>query len=115
MSEDETPQRLALPEPLIGRPVAREERQQWARPGKAEGELILGYDSDARPVRVEYHWWRWFSRTNPELEDVYTAELFVRQPDGDWLYIRLPGQTAFVRAPHERVRAVLAEHLGVAV
>ncbi len=95
--------------------MVRTERQRWARPGTAEGELILGYDSHGAPVRIEYHWWRWFSRANPALADVYTAELFVRRAEGDWLYLQRPGEAGFVRAPHERVRAVLAKHLGVSV
>lgn len=115
MDEGETHQRLELPEPLTGRPVAREERQRWARPGTAEGELVLGYDSHGVPVRVEYHWWRYFSQANPDMDDVYTAELFVRQPDGDWLYLQRPGETQFVRAPHDKVKALLARHLGVDV
>ncbi len=53
----------------------------------AEGELEIGYDAGDRVVRVEYHWVRLFSRANPQVPDVYTAELWVRQRGGDWLYL----------------------------
>ncbi len=105
--------RLALPEPLTGLKPARRERQRWQRLGRAEGELDIGYDAADRPVRVEYHWVRLFSRANPDLADVYTAELWVRQPDGDWLYLVRPAADGFRRVPHAAVRAVLARHLGL--
>lgn len=105
--------RIVLPEPLTGVRPVRRERQRWQRLGRAEGELDIGYDTADRPVRVEYHWVRLFSRADPGLADVYTAELWVRQPDGDWLYLVRPAEDGFRRVAHRAVRAVLARHLGL--
>lgn len=102
-----------LPEPLTGVRPVRTERQRWLRHGRGEGELKIGYDASDRPVRVEYHWVRNLSRANPGLPDVYTAELWVRQPDGDWLYFLRPTGTRFVRVGHDLVRPLLAQHLGL--
>ena len=107
--------RLSMPEPLIGLRPVRYQHQRWQRRDRAEGELEIGYDANGRTVRVEYHWVRWFSRANPELSDVYTAELWVRRPDGDWLYLLRPAKTWFVPARHADVRAVLARHLNLDV
>ncbi len=105
--------RIDLPEPLGGLRPVRRERQRWQRLGKAEGELDVGYDAGGRPVRVEYHWARYFSRANPELSDVYTAELWVRRADGDWLYLVRPGAGAFATVWHADVRRLLALHLNL--
>ena len=102
-----------LPEPLTGIRPVRRERQRWQRLGRAEGELDIGYDADDRPVRIEYHWARYFSRANPNMSDVYTAELWVRQPDGDWLYLVQPGAAAFAQVAHARLRPILVQHLGL--
>lgn len=102
-----------MPEPMTGRRVVRRERQAWQRLGRAEGELEIGWDAEGQAVRVEYHWWRYLSRANPKLSDVYTAELWVRQEDGEWLYLLRPGRRHFERVTHEAVRTVLAGHLGV--
>ena len=102
-----------LPEPLTGARPVRRERQRWQRLGRAEGELDIGYDRDGRPVRVEYHWARYLSAADPRLEDVYTAELWVRQADGDWLYLVRPGATGFARVAHDRLRPLLVRHLGL--
>lgn len=107
--------RIELPEPVgVVRPT-RTERQRWHRLGRAEGELIVGYDAADRAVRVEYHWVRWLSRAQPGLSDVYTAELWARRPGGDWLYLLRPERTCFVPVLHARVRAVLAQHLNLDV
>jgi hypothetical protein len=45
------------------------------------------------------------------MADVYTAELWVRQPDGSWLYLLRPSETRFVRVGHDDVRRLLARHL----
>jgi hypothetical protein len=103
--------RAQLPEPLAGRKPVRFEHQHWHRMGRAEGELEVGYDADDRPVRVEYHWLRYFSRANPALDDVYTAELWVRQPAGGWLYLVRPGADGFVPVTHEAVRTIFRQHL----
>lgn len=105
--------RLPMPEPLAGLRAVRFQHQRWHRLDRAEGELEVGYDEEDRLVRVEYHWIRWFSRANPDLEDVYTAELWVRQPDGDWLYLLRPERTHFVPARHAAVRSLLAQHLNL--
>jgi hypothetical protein len=102
-----------LPEPLTGLRPVRRERQRWQRLGRAEGELDIGYDAEDRPVRVEYHWARYLSAANPALADVYTAELWVRQPDGDWLYLVRPGAQHFARVAHVRLRPLLVRHLGL--
>lgn len=102
-----------LPEPLTGLRPVRRERQRWQRLGRAEGELDIGYDAADRPVRVEYHWARYLSVANAELADVYTAELWVRQPDGDWLYLVRPGAKSFARVAHDRLRPLLVQHLGL--
>lgn len=102
-----------MPEPLTGIVVVRRERQAWQRLGRAEGELEVGWDAERRPVRVEYHWTRYLSRANPKLDDVYTAELWVRQEDGEWLYLLRPERHHFERVEHAAVRAVLASHLGI--
>jgi hypothetical protein len=106
-------EKLLLPEPLTGLRPVRRERQRWQRLGRAEGELDVGYDAADRPVRVEYHWARYLSLANPELADVYTAELWVRQPAGDWLYLIQPGGAGFLRVDHDRVRSLFARHLGL--
>jgi hypothetical protein len=105
--------REALPEPLTGLRAVRFEHQRWQRLGRAEGELNVGYDEAGRPVRVEYHWVRYLSRANPALADVYTAELWVRQPDGDWLYLLRPAERGFVRVRHEAVRRLFRAHLNL--
>jgi len=102
-----------LPEPLTGLRPVRTEWQRLLRHGRGEGELKIGYDAADRPVRVEYHWVRYLSRANPGLPDVYTAELWVRQPDGDWLYFLRPTGARFVRVSHDLVRPLLAQHLGL--
>ena len=106
---------LALPEPLTGRRVVRRERQRWQRLDRAEGLLDVGYDEADRPVRVEYHWVRYFSRANPAVADVYTAELWVRQATGDWLYLLRPARDGFVAVPHAALRPLLMRQLGVDV
>jgi len=103
--------RITLSDPITGLRPVRTERQRWERLGRARGELQIGYDACGRPVRVEYHWIRHLSRADPKLDDVYTAELWVRQPDGDWLYIVQPGQDAFIRIPHEPLKELLLQHL----
>mgnify|MGYP005859528929 CR=1 FL=1 len=103
--------RTLLPEPLTGVRPVRFEHQHWHRLNRAEGELEVGYDARDRPVRVEYHWVRWFSRADPAQADVYTAELWVRQPDGGWLYLVRPGTDRFVAVPHDDVRRIFARHL----
>ena len=105
--------RLPMPEPMTGLKPVRQERQRWQRLGRAEGELDIGYDAEGRPVRIEYHWVRQLSRANPVLQDVYTAELWVRQADGDWLYLLRPDQSLFKRVAHAEVRSVLAKGLGL--
>lgn len=107
--------RLPMPEPLNGVRAVRREQQRWHRLNRAAGELDIGYDAEGRPVRIEYHWIRWFSRVNPAMEDVYTAELWVRQGSGDWLYLLRPSQVGFVPARHADVRSLLAKHLNVDV
>jgi hypothetical protein len=107
--------RILMPEPLTGIRPVRYQHQRWQRLDRAEGELQIGYDAAGRTVRVEYHWIRWFSRANPDMSDVYTAELWVRQPGGDWLYLLRPAKTRFVAARHADVRAVLARHLNLDV
>lgn len=91
----------------------RTEDQHWQRLGRAQGTLKIGYDAQDRPVRIEYHWIRYFSKANPKVEDVYTAELWNRQLSGDWLYIIQPGQGGFVEVEHEPLRALLLEHLNI--
>ena len=105
--------RTPMPEPLTGVRAVRREQQRWHRINRAAGELEIGYDAQGRPVRVEYHWIRWFSRANPAVDDVYTAELWVRQPSGDWLYLQRPSQVGFVAASHAAVRGLLARHLNI--
>jgi hypothetical protein len=105
--------RIDLPEPLGGLRPVRRERQRWQRLGRAEGELDVGYDAEGRPVRVEYHWVRYFSRANPDVADVYTAELWVRRAGGDWLYLVRPGAGAFTTARHADVRQLFAFHLNL--
>lgn len=105
--------RVNLPEPITGLRPVRHEHQYWSRLDRAEGELDVGYDSCGKPVRVEYHWIRYLSRANPGDEDVYTAEIWVRQNDGDWLYLVQPGRNHFVRVPHEPLRELLAESLNI--
>jgi hypothetical protein len=105
--------KLVLPEPLTGLRPVRRERQRWQRLGRAEGELDVGYDTADRPVRVEYHWARYLSLANPALADVYTAELWVRQPGGDWLYLIRPSGQGFARVDHARVRQLFATQLGL--
>jgi hypothetical protein len=73
----------------------------------------MGYDRQGRPVRVEYHWVRYFSAADPKLADVYTAEFWVRQADGDWLYLVRPGEEGFARVAHERLRPMLVRQLGL--
>lgn len=105
--------RLQLPEPLTGVRPVRFEHQHWHRLERAEGELEIGYDAADRPVRIEYHWRRWFSRANPALADVYTAELWVRERADGWLYLVQPGGPGFVPVPHGPLRALLREHLNI--
>lgn len=107
--------KLLLPEPLTGLKPVRRERQRWQRLGRAEGELDVGYDAEDRPVRIEYHWVRYFSQANPALADVYTAELWVRQPDGGWLYLVRPTRDAFERVAHASLRPLLLQHLNIDV
>jgi len=113
MREWQMSERLSLPEPWSGVRPVRVERQHWQRLDRAEGELEIGYDAADRPVRIEYHWKRYFSRANPELDDVYTAELWVRDRDGGWLYLVQPGQAGFVPVPHAPLRALLQQHLNI--
>ena len=113
MSDQHIVERLSLPEPLTGVQPVRVERQHWQRLDRAEGELVVGYDATDRPVRIEYHWKRFFSRANPELDDVYTAELWARDRDGSWLYLVQPGEARFVPVPHDPLRALLQEHLNI--
>jgi hypothetical protein len=105
--------KVELPEPLGGVRPVRRERQQWQRLGRAEGELDVGYDAAGRPVRVEYHWARYFSRANPAVADVYTAELWARRPGGDWLYLARPGGAGVRTLPHAEVRRLFAIHLNL--
>ena len=106
-------EKIALPEPLGGVRPVRREHQRWQRLGRAEGELDIGYDVAGRPVRVEYHWARYLSRANPAVVDVYTAELWVRRPDGDWLYTVQPGQVGLTTLRHADVRPLFALHLNL--
>ena len=112
-SEPASPLRVVLPEPLGAIRPVRTERQHWHRRGRAEGELSIGFDEADRPVRIEYHWVRWFSRANPALPDVYTAELWARRPDGLWLYIVRPGLDRFATVAHRDLAPLLARHLGI--
>jgi len=104
---------ISLPEPLSGVRPVRSEDQHWQRLNRAEGWLRVGYDGAGRPVRIEYHWVRYFSHANPRIQDVYTAELWMRQPQGHWLYIIQPGQDGFVEVEHEPLRDLLASHLNI--
>jgi hypothetical protein len=103
----------AFPPVVGGRSVVRSEAQKWSRSDRAEGSLDLGYDSDDRPVRVEYHWWRWFSRADPTLDDVYTAELWVQRLSGDWVYLLHPGSGVAATVSHDKLRPILIQALGV--
>jgi hypothetical protein len=106
--------RLSLPEPITGRRAIRRERQRWQSLGRAEGELDIGYDADGALVRVEYHWLRHFSQAASGLNDVYTGELWVRQDDGDWLYLVQPtGGGGFEKVGHADVRRLFALHLNL--
>ena len=105
--------RLRLPEPLSAVRPVRFEHQHWQRLDRAEGELEIGYDPNDRPVRIEYHWKRWFSRANPALADVYTAELWARDRSEGWLYLIQPGEAGFVQVPHAPLRALLRHHLNI--
>lgn len=105
--------RLTLPEPITALRPVRSEHQHWQRLDRAAGELAIGYDARDRPVRIEYHWIRYFSRANPDLEDVYTAELWARQRNGSWLYLVQPGDHGFVAVPHDPLRSLLKEHLNI--
>jgi hypothetical protein len=102
-----------FPPVVGGRAVARTEAQNWSRADRAEGRLELGYDADDRPVRIEYHWWRWFSRAEPSIADVYTAELWIRRADGDWTYLLHPGSGVAATVTHHALRPVLVQALGV--
>jgi len=115
MSEIASPgiDKILLPEPLGGRRVVRLERQHWQKLGRAAGELEVGYSADGNPVRVEYHWIRYFSRANPSLADVYTAELWVRHLEGHWLYLLRPTNDSFVRVGHYELAALLRQHLNI--
>jgi hypothetical protein len=113
MSDWHMQDRLPLPEPLTGERPVRFEHQHWQRLERAEGELDIGYDAGDRPVRIEYHWKRFFSRANPEVADVYTAELWVRQRDGGWVYLIQPGHPGFVPVPHAPLRTLLQHHLNI--
>jgi hypothetical protein len=113
MADWQIADRLALPEPLTGARPVRFEHQHWQRLDRAEGELEIGYDAAGRPVRIEYHWKRYFSRANPAVADVYTAELWVRERTDGWLYLVQPGQPGFVSVPHAPLRALLKEHLNI--
>ena len=113
MSEWQIQDRISLPAPLTGVLPVRVEHQHWQRIDRAEGELAIGYDAADRPVRIEYHWKRYFSRANPEIEDVYTAELWARDRNGGWLYLLQPGQDGFVPVPHAPLRALLRQHLNI--
>ena len=96
-----------------GRAVLRTEDQRWSRQGRADGLLTIGYGEGDQPVRIEYHWWRWFGRADPRAEDVYTAELWVRRPVGDWSYLLYPGPESAALVDHDRLRPVLLQALGV--
>ena len=109
----EPPDRLILPEPLGALRPSRTETQRWQRLGRAEGELVLGWDEENRPVRIEYHWIRRLSLADAAAEDVYTAELWARRTGGDWLYMVLPGEPRLHFVEHTRLRPLLAEQLGV--
>lgn len=113
MDEWRIQDRMTLPEPLTGTRPVRREHQHWQRLDRAEGELEIGYDAADRPVRIEYHWKRYFSRANPTLDDVYTAELWVRDQGGGWLYLVQPGQDGFVEVAHTPLRALLQRHLNI--
>jgi hypothetical protein len=113
MREWQIRDRLRLPEPLNGERVVRFEHQHWQRLDRAEGELDVGYGSADWPVRIEYHWKRHFSRANPAIDDVYTAELWVRQQTCDWLYLVQPGQATFVTVAHAPLRTLLMKHLNI--
>jgi hypothetical protein len=113
MSMVEPMQREVLPEPLGVRQVVRTERQDWQKLGRAAGELEIGYGADGNPVRVEYHWIRYFSRSNPALDDVYTAELWARHAAGFWLYLLRPTRQSFVTVEHDVLRPLLARHLSI--
>ena len=113
MREWQIDNRLHLPEPLSALRPVRFEHQHWQRLERAEGELSIGYDAADRPVRIEYHWKRYFSRANPDLDDVYTAELWVRERSDGWLYLVQPGQLGFAAVPHAPLRALLRQHLNI--
>ena len=104
---------VELPEPLTGLAATRTERHDWQRLGKAEGLLVVGFDEDDQPVRVDYHWWRFYSRNVNGADDVYTAERWVKQPAGHWLYIVQPGAAGFVSVEHRQLRPLLADNLNV--
>lgn len=113
MSSNHLLEKLDLPEPLGGREVLSREVQQWQKLGRASGHLEVGYDGDGQPVRIEYHWHRYFSHANPHLTDVYTAELWVRHRDGHWMYLLRPSQNSFVPVVHDKLRPLLRRHLNV--
>ena len=102
-----------FPPVVGGRRVVRTETQKWSRADRAEGTLDLGYNSKNQTVRVEYHWWRWFSRADSTLKDVYTAELWVQRPAGDWIYLLHPGSGVAATVSHDRLRPLLIQALGV--
>ncbi|MFO1039682.1 MAG: hypothetical protein U1E45_22790 [Geminicoccaceae bacterium] len=113
MSSDLLPEKLCMPEPLGTREVIRREVQHWQKLGRASGHLEVGYDADDQPVRIEYHWIRYFSRTNPKVSDIYTAELWARHRDGHWMYLLRPSQNSFVPVAHDRLRPLIRTHLNI--
>ncbi|MEL6348583.1 MAG: hypothetical protein AAFV53_36100 [Myxococcota bacterium] len=105
--------RVTFPDLEEALAVVRSESQRWERKGFAEGELILGYGIFDDIVRVEFHWWRFFSRSHRDVNDVYTGELWAKRPAGDWLYL-MPqkGEQKHV-VPHDALAALLEKQLDV--
>ena len=106
-------ERLVLPEPMGALRPVRTETQRWQRISRAEGELTLGWDAADKPVRIEYHWIRRISESDPSAADIYTAELFAKRPTGDWSYMLLPGKPVLHTVEHDQLRPLLLKHLGV--
>lgn len=109
----EPPDRIVLPAPLGVLRPARTETQRWQRLGRAEGELVLGWSPTDELVRIEYHWIRRLGQANPDLEDVYTAELWAKRPAGDWYYMVLPGEHRLHVVQQEALQPLLLSQLGV--
>lgn len=105
--------RIDLPPALGVMQAVRFEHQHWQRLERAEGELAIGYDAADQVVIVEYHWWRYFSRANSGMEDVYTAEVWRRRDPLTWAYLIRPQQTQYLDVDHGRLRPLLHNHLNI--